>query len=283
MQRSETAFEAAFRRAGLGNDSLAYTVAGEVFKLADGDQARFCKLFWERLNANPDLRVAALSLFHRVVQEDMQGTGYCDGADKATGHVPAPLHDEMPGGGQSIRADEADMPVPPARQQNGGAAGSRGSAENGSSGISRPSPNSREAGASCSAPKGSAPRSPAREPTAAAKRAAKAVARVEAQTVLDRFKLTERNGAKTVIGDISIARLDSLGFYAAKREFVAGHERHLVALMRKEIARFPHVPKEARVRDILDAETVERLIQEAKELAMPVKALPSDWMEAANV
>lgn len=279
---TETALAAAFRRAGFDVGSRLGAVVMEVWRSENGDRARFAKTLWARLHADTELRMAAMQAFADVAAYEMSGEGHFCPADEAGLGMPSARQQNGGGAGHLARADDGQPSTARPSPQTSGGEGQNGRADEATRPLPSAAAASREAGANGRVPEGHSTRAPAREPTVSQRRAAKAVAKVEALTVLDRFKLTERNGAKTVIGDIRVDRLDSLGFYAGKRAFVAEHESKLTYLIKREIEKFPHVPEDARVRDILDAKTVERLIEEAKELAGAKRVLPADWTEAIN-
>lgn len=141
MAQHETVMGAALKRAGFDTGSRLGAVVLRVWKDEAGDRARFGRALWARLHADTELQAAAMQAFADVAVSEMS-----DG-----GHATASRS------GQGLSA--------PVRQQNGDGAGQREDAGEGQQDIVRPSPTSREAGATYRASKDRAPLAPAREPS----------------------------------------------------------------------------------------------------------------------
>ncbi len=105
----ETALSAALKRAGFNRGMRLHAVAARV--LADqGDLARAARALWRELEADGELRMAAMLALLGAVADDMQG---------------------MPGEGHMKCANEGHFEAAPSRQQKGDGAGQSGIADDG--------------------------------------------------------------------------------------------------------------------------------------------------------
>jgi hypothetical protein len=110
---------------------------------------------------------------------------------------------------------------------------------------------------------------PPRPPSAAAKAAAGKAAKMAAQSVLDSFKITMRQGSKVAIGDIPIASYPLLLRGAEKRAWVSSREHLLIKLLKDEADKQAHIPEGALTRDIFKVADVAAKIDAATTLALP--------------
>lgn len=237
-----TAISDAFIAAGFFGGSRLGATVSRIWQEADGDRARASKALWNALNADTEIREEAMQAFF----DAMRGGGHIGAAQK--GHATdAPAHTEQPGTGQTGNAQAGHRAASRSRLANAGKPAS-------------------ETGAVEGLPKGHANSSPAREPSRGAVTAAAMVARKAAQTVLDTFHITERNGAKTAVGDIRLDRCGTLLRTLGKRAWVSEREYNLIYLLKREADKFPSLPTDGRVRDVFTAEQVAATIKAAADL-----------------
>ena len=101
-------------------------------------------------------------------------------------------------------------------------------------------------------------------PTKISKAAALAVASI---SVFDTFGITERQGSKTSIGDIPLARYGRLIKQLGKSAWVRHREYMAIYLLNE--SKPAHYPSGALTRDIFDEAMVNKVVKQATELALP--------------
>ena len=251
MQQHETALSAALKRSGFDTGVRLHAVASRILADEGGDMARSARQLWAKLDADTELKTQAMLCILDAVSEDMHG---------------------MPGAGHISVADEGPAMNAPARQQNGDGAGLDHHSDEGQPSLARPSPQSREAGAIRCVPAGRILPAPAREPSAAAVAAKGRAVLMSAQSVLDTFRITERQGSMTAIGDVKISSYGRLMRTLGKRSWVSSREYNLICLLKAEADKIAYIPEGFTARDIFDTKLVEEKIRMASQLAQPIEA-----------
>lgn len=93
---------------------------------------------------------------------------------------------------------------------------------------------------------------------------------VVAQSVLDTFRITERQGGKMAIGDLPVSAYARYIRSFGKRAWAFSREYTLVKLLAVEAGKNAHIPEGALTRHIFSAEEMIGLIRTATELAQPI-------------
>ena len=246
MQPNETAMGAALKRSGFDTGTRLYAVASRIWADEKGDEARAPRALWAALEADTELRMEAMRALLSVPAGDMQG---------------------KMGEGHMTSASQGHASPAPARQQNGGGAGHCSRAEDGQSRPARPSPQSREVGATVRELKGQPVYAPAREPSAAAVAAKGRAVLKAAETVMDSFRITMRQGSMEAVGDIRVSRYPALLRQLGKRAWVSSREFNLIYLLNKKASKFSQMPEGHTTRDVFKASEVEDMIEAASALA----------------
>ncbi len=242
MQQHETALGAALKRSGFDTGVRLHAVMARIWADEKGDEARAPKALWIALEADLELRMEAMRALLSVPAEDMHGN--------------AGAGSPMPQGQKNL------APV-----QNGDGAGHHASADEGQPASARPSPQSREAGAISRLSKGQGVHAPSREPSAAAVAAKGRAALRSAQTVLDSFRITMRQGSMEAVGDIRVSRYPSLLRQLGKRAWVSSREFNLIYLLNQKALKYSQMPDDHTTRDVFKASEVEDMIEAASALA----------------
>jgi hypothetical protein len=160
----------------------------------------------------------------------MRGEGQISVADKATGHLPSAPHTNGDGRGHPIVSREGQHTQAPS------------------------SPHHREReGRIEAADKATVDVPPAREPSAAAKRAMVEVRKAISVSIMDTFKV--RDGRS--IGEVRFGELEAMRGESARDAF-------LFRQLQKHAA---NADPSARVRDVVKVETLQRMLQKSAELA----------------
>ena len=247
MQQHETALGAALKRSGFDIGTRLHAVMARILADEKGDDARAPRALWAALEAaDTELRMEAMRALLSVPAGDMQG---------------------MPGEGHMTSASQGHAASAPARQQNGGGAGQIEVADEGQLASARPSPQSREVGAIVAVLKGQDSLAPAREPSAAQRRAKGRAVLKAAETVMDSFRITMRQGSMEAVGDIQISRYPSLLRQLKKRRWVSDREFNLIYLLHHKAAKYSQMPEGHTTRDVFKAAEVEDMIKVASALS----------------
>ena len=244
-ENHETAMSAALGRAGFDTGVRLHAVIADLLKQSGGGWAKVREKLWQRLQGDTELRDEALTGLIAAVATDMRGDA---------GAVMT-----MPKG-QAMYAPAT----------NGDAAGQSVNAEKGQDEIARPPPQSREEGADDSLPKGRSVNAPSREPSEVQIRAAGKVAKAAAQTALDTFSITLRQGSRQMVGDILVSSYPTLVRRLNKRRWVSDREYNLVYLLNEKAEKFAHIPPGHTTRDVFSADDVKGMIKIAAALALPI-------------
>lgn len=87
------------------------------------------------------------------------------------------------------------------------------------------------------------------------------------KSIFDDFKVTRRQGSREPIGDILMASLSRLAKHNDKRAYVNDRERAVYCQILSWAEKQAHIPKDARVRDVLDVKLLKSFIEAAIEVA----------------
>ncbi len=123
---------------------------------------------------------------------------------------------------------------------------------------------------------------PVREPSKGQREAAKRVGDKLATSVLDTFKITERQGGRTAVGDLRAHGLGPMWKQRSKRVWVGAREVELIRILDSLIGKHAHVPQDALVRDVLSAQVVEGAIMESGKIADYQGRITSVILEIAH-
>lgn len=212
----------------------------------------------------PETIKAAAVGYLRTVAADMSGT-----PERGDQTRLATLAGNVPAASATNGAEEGQIPCDAHAQPASSAPPNkddRGQPQRETQVVSAPSSIASETGhVKCDAHQGTA--RPAREPTTVQHETDARVAKLVAVSVMDTFKVTERQGTRTSIGDLPVRRLAQLARQVGKKAWVGGREAELLLICDAYVKKQARVPAEALVRDILSVDLVNAAIDKAAEIA----------------
>ena len=124
---------------------------------------------------------------------------------------------------------------------------------------------------------------PVREPSKGQIIAAKRAAVVQAGSVFDTFRITERQGSRVAVGDVKAHAWGRMARNNVKSTYVKAMETELCLIMAAYVDKQAHVPAGADTRDILSKEIMEAAIEESKRIAGYQSRITSVIQEIAHV
>jgi hypothetical protein len=131
-------------------------------------------------------------------------------------------------------------------------------------------PYREEADQSASAAKASGRLPAPREPSVAARNAARTARAAAAQSVLDTFKISIAGGAGLVLGDIPVDALPRLIATTGRTAWITSRQHHLLHTIKSHVDKQAHIPKDAKVRDVIRPDLANQMIDSASSEASPI-------------
>ena len=123
---------------------------------------------------------------------------------------------------------------------------------------------------------------PVREPSKGQIAAAKRVGDKLATSIMDTFKITERQGSRIAVGDVKAHSWGRMAKSNAKSTWVRARETELCIIMSAFVNKQAHVPKDANTRDIVSADAMKSAIAESAKIADYQSRITSVIQEIAH-
>ncbi len=125
---------------------------------------------------------------------------------------------------------------------------------------------------------------PSREPTSVQRKAEAKVAELVATSVMDTFKITERQGTRTAIGDVPATEKAWLRIAArtGKGAWVSGRESEFATIMAAHMTKQVYIPPGSKTRDVVNVDMAEAAIAESAKIAGAQRRITSIVQEVAH-